>query len=154
MLKLLWLIIDMCWGACALLQPADNSNSFFFLLEAVKFVTEKGLQLEGKTWGNTSETVFATALKNTCFHTCFDSPSLAASPSLSISATAVKPRQKLFGSDSVSIFTAAIESNQPASSTQNKHRASLPKAPLSVITKKMQRWAQSIISNFSWRKLI
>lgn len=57
----------MCWAAWALLQPAENSNSFFFLLVAVKFVTNKGLKLEGKTWGTTSETVCATALKNACF---------------------------------------------------------------------------------------
>lgn len=47
---------------------------------AIKFVTNKGLKVEGKTYGTTSETVCASALKNACFRTCFNSPLLAVSP--------------------------------------------------------------------------
>lgn len=83
-----------------------------------------------------------------------NSPLTAALLSPTISAAAVKMHQISFGSNSASISTADTESYQPASSMPNKHRASLPKHPLSVITKKMPRWAWPIISNFSWRKLI
>lgn len=97
----------LCLNFYGLLQICAEEHELFyslqttltvssFLLVAVKFVTKKGLKLEGKTWGTTSETVCATALKNTCFHTCFNSPFWLFPPSLSISATAVKPYQKLF----------------------------------------------------------
>lgn len=74
--------------------------------------------------------------------------------SLSISAAAVKIYQILFGSDGV--FLHRGHQKQPACLLDTNQTLAFPAkcTPLLVITKKMQRRAQPIISNFSWRKLI
>lgn len=77
-------------------------------------------------------------------------------PSLSVSPTSAKWYQKWFGSGCISIYTIPIRSNgtrlPPHQINTLPAKRTLP--PRSAITKKMQRQAQSIISNFSWRKLI
>lgn len=90
-----------------------------------------------QSWRTTSKTVFTSAFNHIYLFlfltlhgaTCRSSPLSAFFLSLSISAAAVKIYQISFGSDGVSMSTAAIESNQPAFSTPNKHRPSLPNVP-------------------------
>lgn len=146
--KLSGLIIDMCWGACAGFSPQTTPTVSSFTRGCWICHQErpptKGEDPEHHSWN---------CLCNLLVFIHDVTSPLGCLP---------VPLNFGDGSPTISemiwiaqcIYFHRGHRKQPACLLDTKQTPSLPNTPLSVITKKMQCRAQSIISNFSWRKLI
>lgn len=144
MTKLSLLVIDICWGARAGCQPTDGSNSFFLYLRQQNLSPRKasfwrarpGALLPGRPH----------AFVHAVISPCGGFPVSLNFDSSQVISEIIWIRER--------IHFHCGHRTQLACLLNTKQTPSLPNTPLSVITKKMQHRAQSIISNFSWRKLI